>query len=108
MEKIKLNDGTIIDIQSGCTEYEVSVIAESVDDTVAHFTDSNLERYEIITEDNSVCAIYSKKHMKKFSATATDGGYLITLSLIDVDEMYERLASLEETVDVLVMESLGV
>ena len=108
MEKIKLNDGTTIEIQGGCSEFSVSMIAESVDEMVAHFTDENLERYEILTGSDAVCAIYVKKHMKKFSAVAAEeGGYLITITLEDIDETAERLASLEETVDTLVMESLG-
>lgn len=108
MEKIKLKDGTTIEIQAGCSEFSVSMIAESVDEMVANFTDENLERFKILTEGDAVCAIYEKKHMKKFSAeVAEEGGYLITVTLEDVDEVAERLASLEETVDTLVMESLG-
>lgn len=108
MEKIKLNDGTVIGIQSGCNEFAIGIIAESVDETVAHFTDSNLERYEILTVNDDVCAVYTKKHMKNFSAVLTEDGYLITVHLMDIDEMAERVTALEETVDVLVMESLGV
>lgn len=108
MEKIRLNDGTVLEIQSGCTETTIGIVSESVDETVAHFTDSNLERFEILTENDDVCAVYTKKHMKNFGAVLTDDGFLITIHLTDIDEVTERLAALEETVDVLVMESLGV
>lgn len=107
-EKIKLNDGTLLEIEEGCTEFEISVISESVDETAKLFTDSNLERFEILTGEDKVCAIYTKKHMKNFSAVITEEGYLVTIRLADIDEMAERMSALEETVDILVMESLGV
>lgn len=108
MEKIKLNDGTVIAIQSGCAESTIDIVSETVDETIALFTDSNLERYEILTENDDVCAIYTKKHMQRFSAVLVDDTFLITIHLTDIDEMAERVAALEETVEVLVMESLGV
>ena len=95
MEKIKLNDGTTLDIQGGSAEYAISLVAESVDATVALFTDANLEKYEILTEKNDVCAIYSKKHLKNFKAEVVEDGYLITVTLVDRDELYERVAQLE-------------
>lgn len=107
MEKIKLNDGTVLEIQAGCTEYEVSILSTNVDETLANFTDDNLSRFEILNDSDVVCAIYEKKHMKKSSVVLVDEAYLITIALVDVDEMYERISSLEETVDTLVLESLG-
>lgn len=105
MEKIKLNDNTILEIQSGSTEFEISMISDSVDNMVANFTDSNLERYEILTESDEVCAIYTKKHLKNFKAELVDDGFLITVNLVDRDEVYERLAYLEQMVSELTSES---
>ena len=102
MEKIKLNNGTVLEIQAGATEYVVTTLASSVDEVLAHFTDENLEKYEILTEDNAVCAIYTKKYLKKLSAVATEEGYLVTLTLADRDEIYERVTSLEKTVSNLI------
>ena len=106
MEKIKLNDGTVLEIQSGASEYAISISTASVDETVAKFTDENLARYEILTESDSVCAIYTKKHLKKFSAEVSEeGGYILTLALVDRDELYERVAQLEALVLALTAEN---
>ena len=102
MEKIRLNDGTVLEIQDGAKEYEVTIPTSSVDEVAAHFTDENLERYEILTENDAVCAIYTKKHLKKLSAVAADEGYLVTLTLTDRDEIYEKLTSIEEKLNSLV------
>lgn len=101
MEKIKLNNGTVLEIQDGATEYSIGIVADSVDEVAKQFTDSNLERYEILTEDGSVCAIYTKKHLKKLSAEVTEGGYIVTIVLEDVNELYERIKSLEAKVESL-------
>lgn len=101
MEKIKLNDGTVLEIKDGATEYAITVVTASVDEVAKQFTDSNLERYEILTADDSVCAIFTKKHLKKLSAEVTEAGYLVTIVLDDVNELYERVKSLEATVETL-------
>lgn len=101
MEKIKLNDGTVLEIQNGAKEYNISILTDSVDNLVHLFTDENLARYEILTADGSVCAIFTKKHLKKLSAEVTENGYLVTIVLDDVDELYERVKSLEATVEIL-------
>lgn len=101
MEKIKLNNGTVLEIQDGAKEYDISLVTDSVDAIAQHFTDENLARYEILTADDSVCAIFTKKHLKKLSAEVTDDGYLVTIVLDDVNELYERIKSLEAKVESL-------
>lgn len=101
MEKIKLNDGTIFEIQPNSSEYNISIIAYSVDEVIAAFTDENLTRYEILTENYSTCAIYTKKHLKKLGAESTEDGYLVTLIFEDVNDIYERVKHLEATVETL-------
>lgn len=101
MEKIRLNDGTVLGIQDGAKEYDISILTDSVDNLAKLLTDENLARYEILTEDNEVCAIFTKKHLKKLSAEVTDDGYLVTIVLDDVNELYERIKSLEAKVESL-------
>ena len=101
MEKIRLNDGTLLDIQSGATEYNIKIQTESVDAVASKLTDANLERYEVRTEDDAVCAIYTKKHLKKLSAEVTENGFFVTIVLEDINELYERVKTLEATVETL-------
>ena len=103
MEKIKLNDGTTIEIESGSSEFKIATISNSVDEVIANFTDENLERFEILNESGEICAVYTQKHMKKLGAELTEEGYLITISLGDVD-IYDRVATLEKTLNALLSE----
>ena len=104
MESIKLNNGTVLAIQSGATEKMVKIVAQSIDEIVAHFTDENLSQIEFLTEAGEVSAIYTKKHLKKFSAEATEDGFMISFCLVDRDEIFERIAALEQMIAELVAE----
>lgn len=104
MEKIRLNDGTVLEIQSGATEYSIQIQTESVDAVADKFTDKNLERYEILTENDEVCAIFTKKHLKKLSAERTENGFIVTVIFEDINELYERVKTLEATVETLLAE----
>lgn len=104
MEKIRLNDGTVLEIQSGATEYSIQIQTESVDAVADKFTDKNLERYEILTENDEACAVFTKKHLKKLSAERTENGFIVTVIFEDINELYERVKTLEATVETLLAE----
>lgn len=101
MEWIKLNDGTVLEIQSGCTEHTICVLTDSVDNLISNFTDENLERFEILNESYEVTAIYTKKHLKNFSAELVENAYLVSIYFSDIDEIYERISALEKTIETL-------
>ena len=105
MEKIKLYNGTTLDIQPGATEYTIQTVAASIDEVVNLFTDENLERYEILAEDGTTCAIYTKKYLKTLSAKKEEEGYLVTIVLADVDALQARVEELESTVQELTRQS---
>lgn len=102
MEKVKLNDGTLIEIQSGCSENKIEIITNSVDEVFNNFTDENLARIEFLTETDEVCAIYFEKYMKKVVAEAVEDGFLVKVELADANEIYKRVTDLEKAVGSLV------
>lgn len=105
MENIRLKDGTVIEIQEGSSEYVVTSLTESVDELVSHFTTENLQRYEILTKSGDVSAIYSNKRIKKYSATVENGVHTVQITLADNDDIQQRIAALEQTVDTLVIQN---
>ena len=119
MEKIKLNDGTTFDIVSGSYEY-VNILAPSIDEVISCFTDENLRYCEIladvtkeengeiiVTDEEIIRAVFINKQMKDFRASRVDNMYDIVITFGEYDTIAGRLAALEETVDALVLESLG-
>lgn len=106
MEKIKLKDSTEIEI-IGATSTSISIKASTSQmftDAYAKLNESNLEQYTIVNELNEVLAVYNDKVIK--SAKLEDGVAIFDLK--DVDIVAKRIKALEDTVDTLVMESLGV
>lgn len=106
MEKIKLKDGTLIEI-IGATSNSLSfdTTEKSHSEIVALLTEENLESFEIINEAGESLHVYKDKKIKY-----PYGVYekTLTVNLVDVNVLEKRMRSLEETVDTLVLESLGV
>lgn len=106
MEKIKLKDGTLIDIIGATSNSFTCNAATSQEFTTTYdkLTPSNLHSYSIVNEAGEALAFFNDKEVK---AARLEGG-IATFDLRDVDSTTKRIMALEETVDTLVMESLGV
>ena len=106
MEQIKLKDGTLIEI-IGATSNSVTTNAatsQEFKDTYDKLTLSNLEEYSIVNDAGEELAFFRDKEVK----SARLEGDIATFDLKDVDTTTKRIRALEETVDTLVIESLGV
>jgi predicted transcriptional regulator len=117
MEKVELKNGEKIEIQAGATENLIKIEIASVDafkDLYTKFSDDNLSQISILTETDAVCAIYKDKTLQKAeleSVTDTkteEIKLIVTITLKDINVTDKRLKSIEETVDTLVLNSLGV
>lgn len=106
MEKIKLKDGTLVEI-IGATSNSLSfdTTEQSHTEIVSKLTEENLETFEIINEAEESLRVYKDKKIK-FPYDVYEKS--LTVNLVDVNLIEKRMRSLEETVDTLVMESLGV
>ncbi|HCL01857.1 MAG TPA: hypothetical protein DHW61_05480 [Lachnoclostridium phytofermentans] len=106
MEYIKLKDGTIIAI-IGATSNSFTIIAntsQDFKDTYDNLKAKNLEEYSIVNEEGEALAFFKDKEVK----SARLEGDIATFDLKDVDITTKRIKALEETVDTLVIETLGV
>lgn len=106
MENIKLKDGTLIEIIGATSNSVTTNAATSLEfkETYDKLTPANLRSYSIVNEAGEELAFFVDKEVK----TARLEGNIATFDLRDVDLTSKRIAALEETVDTLVMESLGV
>ena len=106
MEQIKLKDGTLIEIIGATSNSFTINVATSQEfkDTYDKLTAINLEEYSIVNESGEELAFFKDKDVK----SARLEGEIATFDLKDVDITTKRIKALEETVDTLVMESLGV
>ncbi|WP_312371885.1 hypothetical protein [Lachnoclostridium sp.] len=106
MEQIKLKDGTLIEIIGATSNSFAINVTTSQDfkDTYDKLTTSNLEEYSIVNEEGEALAFFRDKEVK----SARLDGDIATFDLKDVDTTTKRIRALEETVDTLVMETLGV
>nr|DAF69108.1 MAG TPA: hypothetical protein [Bacteriophage sp.] len=106
MEKIKLKDGNLIEI-IGATSNSLSfdTTEKSHTEIAALLTEENLESFEIINEAGESLRVYKDKKIKYpydvYEKT-------LTVNLVDVNVLEKRMRALEETVDMLIMENLGV
>lgn len=101
MEKIKLADGTEIEILGGATSDSVSVQYEQLavlDSYVNDFTEENLEEFSILNESGKVCTTMTNKYLSKISINPTDK--VATFHLGNVDMIAKRLAELEATQEI--------
>lgn len=101
MEKIKLANGTELEILGGATSNSVSVNYEQLADLdtyVNNLTEDNLEEYSILNESGEVCTTLTNKYLSSISVNPTDK--VATFHLADVDMMAKRLAALEATQEI--------
>lgn len=101
MEKIKLADGTELEILGGATSNNVSVQYEQLadlDSYVNAFTDENLEVFSILNEGGEACTTMTNKYLSNININPTDK--VATFHLADVDMIAKRLAELEATQEI--------
>lgn len=102
MEKIKLKDETILNIENGATERSVAVVVENISDMneyVEALTKANLTEFEILNDNNLVTAVITNKYLASFTGVPVGytGNYKITFNFGNVDMVAEKLAELEAT-----------
>lgn len=100
MVKIKLSNGTILDVESvdgGCIAVVMDDLTE-IATCVDAFTKENLSHVEVLDEDNNVVSILKDKYLASFDGTqiadATD--YIVCFRIADVYTLEEKIARLEE------------
>lgn len=98
MEKVVLKDETEIEIINGATENCIKVscsTAEEAAEIASKFTDNNLVRFSILTEDGQVCTTLTDKQLDKYTIYLTEK--VAEFIFRDVDTVTKRLAELEAT-----------
>ncbi|WP_312372056.1 hypothetical protein [Lachnoclostridium sp.] len=94
MEQIRLKDGTVHNILTAAPNFiSMEISPDEFASTYSTLTEDNLSMYQILTEDGSVCGIYTNKYV--FEATIRDG--IATFVLSDVDTTSKRIKDLEES-----------
>lgn len=102
MEKIKLKNKMTLNIENGSTEHSIAVVVSNVSEITPYIealTKENLERFEILNDNDLVTAVLSSKYLSSFSGVPVGdaGNYKITFYFENVDMIAERLAELEAT-----------
>lgn len=118
MEKLELKNGEQIEIKDGASENFFRVEVENMEEFQAlriKLTNENLSLIKFINEAGSVCGVYEEKTLVgKFGIEELKDEekeqtkLIITLTLADIDKMNKRMSYVEETLDTLVLNSLGV
>lgn len=117
MEKLQLNNGDLIEIQNGATPNSVKVEVQSQEaflEQYIKFKDDNLSKITFLSETGIEMAIYNNKTLDKaelqlVTDSETEEVKLIaTFLLKDIDSTKIKLKELQETVDTLVLNALGV
>lgn len=112
MEKMKLKDGTEIEIMNGAIENYITVVCnnmEEVGEIADNLTDENLEEYKILNSSGLECCTLENKHLESI-IIYPDKGYA-QFNLTDVDMVAKRLEALEttqETQDEAITELAGI
>ena len=104
MEKVKFNDGSVLENILETTNIYIK-FQTSIEEAVNIFTkltDEALQRIETVSENNDVMNIFINK--SKVSLAYEDG--VATLTLKDIDTTSLRLKALEDTVDTLILGAL--
>lgn len=117
MEKLKLKNGEQIEILNGASEISVKVEVtnqESFLELYNKFTDDNLTQISYLNAEGVLCAIYKDKTLHKAELESvtdeeTEESKLIaTFIFKDIDTTKMKLKELQETVDTLVLNTLGI
>lgn len=117
MEKLQLSNGEQIEILNGATENSVKVEVETQElflEIYNKLTDDNLAEISYLNESGVLCAIDKDKTLYKAELeTVTDeeteeSKLIATFTLRDIDTTKIKLKELQETVDTLVLNTLGI
>ena len=101
MDKIKLKNGSVYEIEVGATEHSVSMLFATIDESVPvvkEFNMPNMEVIEFLTAEDEVCGVYCYKCLKNtVGYVLEDGTYRVVFVIGNVDMTEKRLAVLEES-----------
>ena len=100
MNKIKLNNGTELNIENGATENCIAVVTEDltvIDTYVKELTKENLSHAEVIDENDTVVLTLKDKYLTGFDGTQVVGeeSYIVCFRLNDIYTIEERITMLE-------------
>ena len=117
MEKLQLSNGEQIEILNGATQNSVQVEVENQEaflDIYNKLTDDYLAEISYLNESGVLCAIYKDKTLASAQLETTtdeeteESKLIATFNLKDMDNTKLKLKELQETVDTLVLNALGV
>ena len=99
MIKIKLSNGTILNVES-VDDSCIAVITDDltiIDSYVKSLTKENLVHAEVIDENDAVILTLKDKHLIEFDGTQIVGeeNYIVCFRIADVYTLEERIAMLE-------------
>lgn len=101
MEKIKLLDGTIMEVNGGTTSNQFSITVENLDtleDILKSLTEENLEKFELLSELGDTLTTFENMYLSNgIIEVSSEENYKITFNLGNVDMVAKRLAQLEST-----------
>ena len=104
MEKIRLANGNVYEIEGGATENDCSMMFDSLDDSIIvakDFTEENLSKIEFLTDANEVCGEYRNKRLANIiSYILEDETYKVAFIFDNVDMVAKRLAALESSQEI--------
>ena len=104
MDKIRLANGNVYEIESGATENDCSMIFDTLEDSIVvvkDFTEENLSRIEFLTELDEVCGEYMNKRLSNtITYVLEDETYRVAFIFDNVDMMAKRIAALEASQEI--------
>lgn len=108
MEKIKLNNGNILENVVEASDCYIIIRVENATEAVNIFdnmlTSEALERIETLSENDDIMNVFTNKCKK--SLEYKNG--VVTFVIEDIDKTEQRLSALEDTVDMLVLSDMGI
>ena len=96
MEKIRLSNGTELDILNGATTGSVQMQYETfadIETLATQLTEENLSEYSILNDAGLVCTTQENKYVSLIQINPI--AKMVTFVLSDVDMVAKRLAALE-------------
>lgn len=117
MEKLELKNGEQVEIKDGASENFFKVEVENMEEFQAlriKLTNENLSLIKFLNDAGSVCGVYEEKtllgkfEIEELTDEEERSKLIITFALADIDKMNKRMSYVEETLDTLVLNSLGV
>ena len=100
MEKIKLQDGTIIEVDGGTTSNQFSITVENLDNletTIKSLSEENLESFELLSNTDETLSTFENMYLVRTMIEVCKTGYTVTFILGNVDMVAKRLKQLETT-----------